>query len=115
MIQRNYRILFCMNLIVIVVASLVPSSVHSSWNLDKVGHFAAYGSLFMLALFSFQVTLTRIVAFLLSVILGITMEWLQSYVPGRDPSAIDALANFAGLVFGIFVYRFLRTRFGDQH
>ncbi len=109
MSHHNYRILFGLNLVFIVVASLIPSSMPSIWHLDKVGHFAAYSSLFTLALFSFQPTWIRIAAFFLATTLGVAMEWLQSYVPGREVSAIDAIANVAGLVFGIFVYRTIKS------
>jgi VanZ family protein len=79
----------------------------SLWHLDKIGHFAAYGSLFTLTLFSFQPTRTRVAIFLLAIGLGITLEWLQSFVPGREMSALDALTNTVGLIFGIFTHRAL--------
>lgn len=109
MSHRSFRILFGINLVFIVVTSLMPSSMPSIWHLDKVGHFAAYSSLFTLALFSFQPTWIRIAAFFLATTLGAAMEWLQSYVPGREMSAIDAITNVAGLVFGIFVYYTIKS------
>lgn len=111
MSHHSFRILFGLNLVFIVVASLIPSSMPPIWHLDKVGHFAAYSSLFTLALFSFQPSWIRIATFFLAATLGVAMEWLQSYVPGREVSAIDAITNVAGLVFGIFVYRTIKSHF----
>lgn len=109
MTAHQYRLLFSLNLALIIVASLIPSSMPSLWNLDKVGHFAAYTSLFTLALLAFQPTRTRIATFLFAVGLGIALEWLQSFVPGRETSALDAIANITGLLFGILIYRALKS------
>lgn len=109
MSSRQFRRLFSLNLLFIIIASLIPSSIPSFWHLDKAGHFAAYASLFTLALFAFQQTKTRIAIFLLSLGLGIILEWLQTFVPGREKSLPDALTNAAGLLFGIFVYHSLST------
>lgn len=107
MTSHHFRLLFSLNLIFIIIASLVPSSMPSVWHLDKVGHFAAYGSLFALALFAFQATKTRISIFFLAVGLGIMLEWLQSFVPGRDMSILDAITNTVGLIFGLIFYLLL--------
>ena len=109
MTHHNFRLLFSLNLALIVVASLIPSSMPSLWNLDKVGHFAAYASLFTLAQFAFPLIKTRLAIFLLAIGLGIMLEWLQSFVPGRETSALDALANTIGLLFGILLYRVLKS------
>ena len=109
MTSHTYRLLFSLNLGFIIVASLIPSSMPSLWNLDKVGHFAAYASLFTLAQFAFPATATRIKIYFLAVGLGIMLEWLQSFVPGRETSALDAIANTIGLLFGILLYRFLKS------
>lgn len=112
--HRHYRMLFGLNLIFIVVASLVPSSTPSLWHLDKVGHFAAYSALYTLALLSFQSVWLRLTVFSFAAILGVAMEWLQSYVPGREVSAIDAITNVAGLIFGILLYRYLKSHFTSR-
>ncbi len=107
--RRTFRILFALNLILIIVASLTPSSTPTLRNFDKVGHFAAYASLATLALFSFQPFRARLVVFLFAASLGIVIEWLQSFVPTRELSALDAVSNVAGLFMGIFVYYILKT------
>ena len=41
----------------------------------------------------------------LGVVYGALDEWHQSFVPGRDPSAGDILADTAGVILGFFLLR----------
>ncbi len=53
----------------------------------------------------------RIVAIALAALaISITIEWLQQFVPSRDSSLIDVIANTLGAVAGIFAAR----RFADD-
>jgi VanZ family protein len=42
---------------------------------------------------------------LLGVAYGVLDEWHQSFVPGRDPSLGDVLADTAGVILGFFIIR----------
>jgi VanZ family protein len=80
---------------------------------DKVFHFIAY---FLLASF-FCVALKRqgralFLAVIFAALYGITDEIHQGFVPGRDVSLLDWLADFAGALtaFGILKTIFTRWR-----
>jgi len=81
-------------------------------NSDKLAHLAAYVPLGFL----FYSSLSRsgiarylfIAAFLMAGIYGITDEFHQSFVPGRDSSIGDAAADFAGAFLGSYGARFFR-------
>lgn len=91
----------------IVVVSLVPSGGVSLWNLDKVGHFLAYAGLAVLICLNFQSRTSRLALFFAAVALGVSLELLQQFVPGRDMSLIDGSANAAGVLTGAISFRFL--------
>lgn len=89
----------------IVIVSLVPSGGVSVWNLDKLGHFLAYAGLGALACLSFRDRRMRAWALVGAVVLGGILEIAQNFVPGRDMSAIDGLADTAGVFVGAIAFR----------
>jgi VanZ family protein len=77
---------------------------------DKVLHFSAYALLAVLSGFVFtrrewSVNRHRIFVFIIifSAAYGVTDELHQSFVPGRDASVYDWLADLAGSVSGAFI------------
>jgi glycopeptide antibiotics resistance protein len=75
-------------------------------------HLVAIGNLFMLTPFVYlaklvlpQVKLTKL--FLCGVVLSLTIEIFQIFIPGRVSDPIDFLANSAGILLGIFLVRLL--------
>ena len=92
--------------LLVILVSLVPvSGEPSTWPVDKVGHFLAYAGMAVLALFSFSALPARLVALVAAAGLGALLEWGQSFMPGRDMSWIDELANVLGLLAGIGIFR----------
>jgi len=72
-------------------------------NLDKVLHAGAYGVLSALSAWALAAGRLRsttgrvlLAAWLISTAYGATDEWHQSFVPGRDCSAADLLADALG-------------------
>lgn len=77
-------------------------------------HFSEY------LIFSFLITralrpdvaastgLRYLLAFALAGLYGITDEIHQAFVPGRDPSGLDFLADLSGSAGGVFLHRCLR-------
>ncbi len=45
---------------------------------------------------------------------GALDEWHQSFVPGRDVSAGDWMADTAGVALGLLLFSSLRSRFRDR-
>ena len=75
-------------------------------------HLVAIGNLFMLTPFVYlaklvfpQVKLIKL--FLCGVVLSLTIELSQIFIPGRVSDPIDFLANSAGILLGIFLVRLL--------
>ena len=67
-----------------------------------VAVYAALAMLFMWSLESIGSPITRIVLTLvLSLSLGITLEWFQTMVPGRFGSLVDVLLNVTGTIVGL--------------
>jgi glycopeptide antibiotics resistance protein len=75
-------------------------------------HLVVIGNLFMLTPFVYlaklvfpQIKLTKL--FLCGVVLSLTIELSQIFIPGRVSDPIDFLANSAGILLGIFLVRLL--------
>jgi len=78
-------------------------------NSDKVIHLAIYIPLGFLLYLSFERSGLKKYLFAFSVVMagiyGITDEIHQSFVPGRDASAGDAVADFIGAFVGCYAAR----------
>ena len=87
---------------------ILPSNIIG---LDKLLHIIAYAGLGFL---SYQVLvnyrngertfLLIIITFIFSLCYGISDEFHQSFVPGREPDVYDVIADGIGSSIGIFVY-----------
>jgi len=77
---------------------------------DKIGHFIAYAllSLHALAFFQFQQKKHILWLVLTLVGYGLLMEILQGFVPGREVSAYDLLANSMGVGIGLTCFTLWR-------
>lgn len=74
---------------------------------DKVFHLCEYFGLAFLAAFATAAGPTRrrfFIAFAVAAVYGITDEWHQSFVPGRDASVWDWVADTAGGWLGAWAY-----------
>ncbi len=66
-------------------------------HIDKVGHFIAF---FVLAFcMDFATKLRAAIAIILLVGYGISVEFMQSHIPGREATLGDILADTAGVLF----------------
>jgi VanZ family protein len=96
----------------VVVLSLVPGlpPEMSAAGLDKLEHLAAYGAIGFLIVSAFArngkraLLLAAAVAF--CALLGLVLEWLQSYT-GRTPDLLDELCDIAGGLAGGLLALFL--------
>ena len=73
--------------------------------LQKIMHIAVYATLALLFMWTFETVdsrITRIVLTLvLSLSLGIVLEWYQTMVPGRFGTIVDVVLNIFGAVLGL--------------
>ncbi len=104
--DAKIRIVLLVYVLLVILASLLPSGGVSVGNSDKVGHFFAYGGMAILALLSFAGKSARLAALLGAVGLGALLEWGQSFIPGRDMSLADGITNALGVLAGALFFRF---------
>jgi VanZ family protein len=77
---------------------------------DKIAHFVEFGVLaFLVAWIVARVRgmpvggTAAVIGVAAAVVYGVTDEWHQAYVPGRDPSWEDLATDAAGAVVGVVV------------
>ena len=114
-------ILYC---IAIYIQSDFPSSEHipTFEFSDKVLHFLAYavmGVLFYRAYQTLRFKENLRLLILLSIVsaslYGISDEIHQYFVPYRDASIFDVIANFLGAICGVYLYNLNSGRKQDPH
>ena len=106
-VQKALRLLLLMELLGIIYLSLKSPNggVNVQLN-DKVGHFIGYGvlSLNTFLVFGFRTRLQTTLILLFLIGWGVLMEGLQGFVPGREVSGLDILANSIGVAIGTALY-----------
>ena len=99
-------VMYVFYVLTVIFVSLLPSTGVSFWHVDKIGHFFAYAGMAVLALLAFNSGISRASALLFAVALGAALEWGQSFVPGRDMSLMDGIANTLGVITGTVLFWF---------
>ena len=105
--QKNklFLVLFIILIIAITVLSLLPpKSGLELGKSDKLNHFLAYAILSLNFGFISSKIRSYFIGIPLLIAFGILIEFFQGFVPGRDPSFYDALANSAGVFSGFFIF-----------
>ena len=106
--QKNklFLTLFIILIIAITVLSLLPpKSGLELGKSDKLNHFLAYAILSLNFGFISSNIRPYFVGIPFLIAYGILIEFFQGFVPGRDPSFYDALANSVGVFSGFFIFR----------
>ncbi len=100
-------------------ASSLPSVPVAVTVWDKAAHFLAYAVFAMLWLRALHGTVAPpfrsgpvVVAVACAVLYGATDEIHQSFVPGRDASLLDLLADALGAIFGVAILVLTMSRRG---
>ena len=75
---------------------------------DKLSHILAFGALAFLADFSFPNEKFGLRKFLWLLSYGLLIEFVQYFLPYRTASALDLMADGAGLALYRVFYRYLR-------
>jgi len=99
------QFLWFLSIILVSYLSLTPriQIPYEFSGADKLGHFLAYLWLGILPSFGFARLRVAFTGALLMILLGVGLEFAQSYVPGRNSSVADMAAGCAGVVSGIFL------------
>ena len=111
------HLVFSVYVLGVIFVSLLPGGGGSFWHLDKIGHYLAYLGMAVLAFLTFKAGTPQILALLFAVVLGAALEWCQSFLPGRDMSLWDGIANTLGVISGVVLFHFRGqyiTRYADR-
>ena len=106
-IQKILRVCLVLEFLGIVYLSLKSPNggVNVQLN-DKVGHFIGYGvlSLNTFLVFGLKPQIKGILLIMGLVGMGVILEGLQGFVPGREVSGLDIAANSIGVAIGTALY-----------
>lgn len=87
-----------------ILSLLPPKSIEKIGEHDKINHFIAYSVLSL----NVGLVVKRIKTYLFYLPLligyGLLLEYVQGFVPGRQPSWLDAIANSMGVCIGFILY-----------
>lgn len=107
------QLTFIAYVVFVIAATLVPEAgMGVTVYKDKVVHLIAYFAMGVLAWVAVTAMWRRLYLLFFSVVLGIALEFLQEFVPGRSMDAADAAANAAGVVLAYLVCRFCELYVG---
>ena len=111
-IENNQKVVFLSFITVIVgitVLSLMPPISKINLNeKDKIGHFVAYTVLTINGLMIQKYQSKKMWLLFAFILYGGLMEFLQGFVPGREVSTWDLVANTSGVLIGLLFDKVLR-------
>ncbi|MCB0737912.1 MAG: VanZ family protein [Bacteroidetes bacterium] len=93
--------IFC--LLSIIILSVLPSSRESIGHLDKFLHAFVYFTISVLAIKAFNWSFAQV--FLINFSLSVLLEVVQYFIPSRDFSFLDMVANAAGIILAFYLWR----------
>lgn len=110
-----FQLMFLVLIFLSLILSLTPiaTTVPTLWN-DKLIHFMSYFLLMMMFDFSCWSGERLLVKALLVVVYSYLIEYGQSFVPGREMSFDDVLANGAGVLLFLLLVPLLKRVNGYQ-
>ena len=94
-----------------VLSLLPPKSGVELGKHDKINHFVAYSVLSLTFGIWIQSTKKHVYFLPALIAYGLLMEFFQGFVPGREQSWLDALANTGGVSLG-FMLALVNTKLG---
>lgn len=101
--KNIYRITFFATLLAIEFLATATAGVESvtlGW--DKLNHMAAFAVLYILVSLAFE-DLSVVYRFLLLFVFGLQIEIAQSFLPPREFSSLDVVADMVGIMFGFLI------------
>jgi VanZ family protein len=93
-----------------ILSLLPPKSIEKIGEHDKINHFIAYAVLSLNVGLVVKKLKTYLLCLPLLIGYGILLEYCQGFVPGRQPSLLDALANSIGVSIGFILYLLLSLK-----
>lgn len=107
--------------LIVLILTLIPGKAIPDvrvFQIDKLVHFFIFGMLMVLSSYGLKkLSVIRgrpahpiFIAALYSLSFGLMIEVLQQFVPGRNFSMADVLANGIGVAIGYFIFSWLAPR-----
>lgn len=109
--RKLIRIIYFIYIILILILSAIPLTTNAQINyLDKIEHIIAFILYFIFSFYSFP-KLNIIFHILLGILFGLLIEIIQSFVPFREFSVFDLIADIVGLITGYIIIRGSKNKF----
>ncbi len=101
MLKKLSRMAFFVGLLAVVVLSVIPKEAIPSLGLpDILAHMAAYAALALAGGIAFRRARSLFMLAAGLLLLGATLELVQGFLPSRDASGYEFLANMVGIALG---------------
>lgn len=114
MSNKHRTIPFVCYAVLVAFLSLQPGDGSIVGPFDKLAHFVTYG-IFAILAHSMHLSARHFVLVCIGIVgYGGLLEVAQSFVPGREMSALDLFANALGVAIGAAFGLLLRTRYIAQ-
>lgn len=98
------QLVFIAYVLLVIFLSLIPlPSTGGGVYKDKIAHFIMYAGMASLAYVSVRSMRKKLYFFVLILLLGVSLEFFQMYIPGRNLSLFDIAANTAGVFSGFLI------------
>lgn len=113
---RLWHLLFALGVATLVYLSLFSDymppykRLYGQWTLDNLLHLIAFALLGVVAPLAFRTRSKAMAALMCLLLLGISLELLQEFIPNRRCQLTDALGNAVGLLAGGAAGFFFRSR-----
>lgn len=99
--MKKYRIFLILNILFIWIATLSPGDGKAFGHWDKVFHFVMYFSLSIPFTLLHPKSWKLYNGIFISILMGIIIEYIQQYIPGRNFEYYDIIANSSGTILGV--------------
>jgi VanZ family protein len=102
-----YKITFFLALLIIEFLATATKSVEQitlGW--DKLNHLAAFSVLYILFSLAFR-QVSVVLKVVLLIAYGLQIEIAQHFLPPREFSLLDVVANILGILFVFFIYSYI--------
>jgi len=102
--QKYFQRFFLASLTILLILSLTPGNGSAFDPFDKLAHFLMYFSVTIPLMGLLEKRSNQIKGVFVAILLGIAIEFIQEYVPGRGFEYWDIVANSCGVLFGAYFF-----------
>ena len=101
MLKKFSRMAFLVGLLAVISLSVIPQGAIPDTGLsDKLGHLVAYACLALAGGIAYSGARSSFMLISGLLFLGVGLELVQTFLPGRSASGYDVLANVIGTALG---------------